>query len=153
MAEIRATRSDDIASLQEVLNQTGLFPSDMLPELLAPFLAEATTTVWLTAQIGSDPVGFCFAEPEDMADRTWNMRALGVRPDHQGRGLGSRLVGACEDMLRIRGQRLLIVDTSGGPSFAPARTFYTANGFEEEARLRDFWAPGDDKVTFRKSLV
>ena len=46
----------------------------------------------------------------------------------------------------------MIVDTSGTDDFAMTRKFYSQNGYEEEARIRDFWADGDDKVIFRKAL-
>ena len=97
-------------------------------------------------------MGFCYTEPEELAEGTWNMLALAVRPDLQGKRLGSALVAAAEQHLRGRKQRILIVDTSGTDGFEMTRKFYAQNGYEEEARIRDFWAPGDDKVTFRKAL-
>ena len=54
--------------------------------------------------------------------------------------------------LKARAARLLIVDTSSLPAFDGARAFYPALGFREEARIRDFWTDGDDKVTFAKRL-
>lgn len=50
------------------------------------------------------------------------------------------------------GVRILLADTSGTEDFAATRGFYAAKGYTEEARIRDFWAAGDDKVTFRKAL-
>ena len=46
----------------------------------------------------------------------------------------------------------MIVDTSGTEAFAETRAFYRKNGYTEEARIRDYWADGDDKITFRKPL-
>lgn len=59
---------------------------------------------------------------------------------------------SAEAHLQSLGQRLLIVDTSGTDDFALTRQFYATSGYEEEARIRDFWGEGDDKVIFRKSL-
>ncbi|MEM6358259.1 MAG: GNAT family N-acetyltransferase, partial [Pseudomonadota bacterium] len=75
-----------------------------------------------------------------------------VRPDLQGKRLGTALVQAAESYLKDKGQRILIVDTSGTDDFALTRKFYAQNGYDEEARIRDFWAEGDDKVIFRKAL-
>lgn len=149
---IRPTTSNDIADLMTVLDVTGLFPSDMLPDMLAPALAGDTDAFWLTCHHGGEAVGLCHAVPEEMTDGTWNMLALAVRPDLQGKGLGAALVRAAERQLKDKGQRILIVDTSGTDDFALARKFYTQIGYEEEARIRDFWAEGDDKVIFRKAL-
>ena len=149
---IKATSKHDIAGLQVVLDGTELFPSEMLAEMLAPYLAGETEAFWLTCHIDEDAVGLCYTVPEELTDGTWNMRALAVCPDLQGKRLGAALVRAAEQHLRDRGQRILIVDTSGTEDFALTRKFYVQNGFEEEARIRDFWAEGDDKVIFRKAL-
>jgi len=47
----------------------------------------------------------------------------------------------------------LIANTSGVDEFAQTRAFYFKNGYAEEARIRDFWDAGDDKIVFWKSLV
>ena len=61
-------------------------------------------------------------------------------------------MAAAEQHLRSKGQRNLIVDTSGTDDFALTRRFYAQNGYEEEAPIRDFGAASDDKVIFRKAL-
>ncbi len=151
-AIIKATSSDDIAGLQALLDVTELFPSEMLPDMLAPSLEGETEAFWLTCHSGGEAVGLCYTVPEDLADGTWNMLALAVRPDLQGKRLGTALVKAAEQHLKDKGQRILIVDTSGTDDFALTRKFYAENGYDEEARIRDFWADGDDKVIFRKAL-
>ena len=77
---------------------------------------------------------------------------MAVLPASQGRGNGAELVGRLEESLRARGQRVLIVDTSSSDEFAATRRFYKANGYTEEARIRDYWDAGDDKIVFWKSL-
>lgn len=52
----------------------------------------------------------------------------------------------------LRGGRMLLVETSGLPDFERTRRFYMKCGCEEEARIRDFYTTGDDKVVFRKVL-
>ncbi len=149
---IDPTTEDDIPALQGVLDATGLFPGEMLPDMLAPFLAGEGEAFWLTCRLDGAAAGFCYTVPEDMTEGTWNMLALAIRPDLQGRRLGTALVAAAERHLAARGQRILIIDTSGTDDFAPTRRFYARNGYGEEARIRDFWAAGDDKVVFRKAL-
>ncbi len=149
---IKATASEDVSALQNVLEATQLFPAEMLPDMLAPALAGEAEAMWLTCHHEGAAIGFCFTTPEELTDGTCNMRALAVHPDVQGRQFGAALVAATEDRLRKDGYRVLIVDTSGTDDFARIRAFYAKNGYEEEARIRDFWAAGDDKVIFRKAL-
>ena len=145
---IKETVVADIPALQQVVRETGLFPAEMLPDMLA----DAEDAVWLTCHVSDQPAGFCFAKPEMLADGVWNMLALGVLPSRQGQGIGNALVTALEKKLGEEGQRILIVDTSSTAEFAPARAFYLKAGYVQEARIRDDWAEGDDKVTFRKRL-
>lgn len=77
---------------------------------------------------------------------------IAVRPDCQGRGRGTTLMRHVENALRTSGQRVLLVETSGLPSYERTRAFYAKCGYEKEARSRDFYAAGDDKIVFRKVL-
>ena len=150
---IRPTKSEDIPALKEVLDATELFPSEMLPDMLGGFLSvKESEDVWLTCEADGQAIGFCYAMPEALTEGTWNMLAIAVLPSSQGNGAGHAIVGALESSLRERGNRILIADTSGTADFALTRDFYRKNGYSEEARIRDFWAEGDDKVTFRKAL-
>lgn len=152
--KIRPTLQEDIAALQEVLNGTELFPSEMLPVMVRGFLSgEESRDFWLTCEVDGRAIGFCYAVPEDLADGAWNMLALAVHSACQGRGHGGALVAQLESELKNRDQRILIVDTSGAEAFVKTRTFYRKNGYDEEARIRDFWAKGNDKIVFWKSLI
>jgi GNAT superfamily N-acetyltransferase len=149
---IALTTTDDISALQVVLDQTDLFPSEMLPNMIAPALAGESEAIWLSCHVDGVAVGLCFVEPEELTDGTWNMLALAVLPELQGKKVGTALVNAVEELLKSKGQRILIVDTSSKDEFRLTRQFYIKNQYEEEAKIRDFWAAGDDKVTYRKAL-
>jgi N-acetylglutamate synthase-like GNAT family acetyltransferase len=111
--KIRLTKQEDIPALNMVLDGTGLFPSSMLPDMIAPFLFdEEPADVWLTCEVNGTPVGFCYTIPEPLTDGTWNMRAIAVLPELQKHGVGAAIVKALEDRLRDEGHRVLIVDTS-----------------------------------------
>lgn len=149
--QIRKTKSQDIPALQKVLDETQLFPSELLPDMVEDFLSSGES-IWMTAEDSGKAIGFCFASPEAFTQGTWNMLAIAVLPERQGSGAGSKILAALELHLSQQDQRILIVDTSGTAEFTQTREFYRKNGYAEEARIREFWAPGDDKVTFRKAL-
>ncbi|MEM7597277.1 MAG: GNAT family N-acetyltransferase [Pseudomonadota bacterium] len=150
--DITPTAAEDIEALQAIVHATGLFPPNLVPDLLAPVFAGETSEFWRTARMQGTVVGFCYTVPEMLAEGAWNITAIAVAEGQQGRGIGKALLGAVEDELRGRGQRLIIVDTSSTEDFTETRAFYLNAGYEEEARIRDFWALGDDKVVFRKAL-
>ncbi|MGH7286410.1 MAG: hypothetical protein ACREI8_00100, partial [Myxococcota bacterium] len=45
------------------------------------------------------------------------------------------------------------VETSGRRDYEPTRAFYERAGYVAEARLADFYAPGDDKIVYVKALA
>jgi ribosomal protein S18 acetylase RimI-like enzyme len=78
------------------------------------------------------------------------MSLIAVYQQRQGRG--KALLQHVEQMLMARGERVLLVETAGTDDFEYVRQFYRQNGFEQEARIREFYAVGVDKIVFRKAL-
>lgn len=62
------------------------------------------------------------------------------------------MIDYTERFLKERNQRILIIDTSSLDSYEGTRQFYLKNQYELEARIRDFWNEGEDKIIFRKAL-
>ena len=78
-----------------------------------------------------------------------------MRPGGHRSGAGSQLIQWVERALCALGEeqaRVLIVETSSTDRYTQARAFYDKQGFEEEARIREFYGPGDHKVVFWKAL-
>ena len=46
----------------------------------------------------------------------------------------------------------LIAETSSREQYAPTQAFYRSCGFIEEARIRDYYSPGEDILYFTKPL-
>lgn len=134
----------------------GLFPADeaeFLEKMMANYFGgkhdDGHTCV---IDEEDEPLGVAYYEPALATDRTWYLTMIGVRRDKQGQGRGMTLMHYVENALQANGQRVLLVETSGLPEFALARKFYAKCGYEEEARVRDYFAVGDDMVLFRKVL-
>lgn len=151
---IRPTTPQDLDALKQVIDATGLFPGELLGDMLGKhFAAEADPPgLWLTDD-HDGPIGVAYYAPERMTEGTWNLYLIALHPDHQGQGRGAALVRHIEADLTARGERILLVETSGLPEFALTRAFYKKCGYEEEARIRDFYRAGEDKVVFRKALA
>lgn len=149
---IRSPLKSDLSDLTRVLNDTDLFPAEMLEEMIAPFFNEPNSSDrWLVCELeNSEVIGFCYFRPEPLTDGTWNLLAIGFLKGHQGHGYGATLVAEVEQILAA--ERVLIVETSGLEDFEATRTFYEQCGYDQEAVIRDYWAAGDDKIIFRKAL-
>ena len=152
---IRPSTPNDTTALIAIADAIGFQPNeiDQLSKMLADYFGDDGDSdhFWLTDD-DNEPVGVAYCEPERMTNRTWNLQLIAIRPDRQGQGRGMTLLRYVEQTLTARGGRMLLVETSGLPEFERTRTFYAKCGYEEEARIRDFYAAGDDKVVFRKVL-
>jgi len=75
------------------------------------------------------PVGFATVALNAFHERMGVIDIMGVDPDYQRRGIGSRLTEhATEHMLRC-GMDIAVVETGGDPGHEPARAAYEAAGF------------------------
>lgn len=154
---IRPTTPDDASALIALAEATGLFPPHEIEELTQMldehFSGETDSQdFWLTDD-DDGPVGVVYVAPERMTEGTWNLYLIAVHPDRQKQGRGAALLAHIEQMLAKRGERVLLVETSGLESFEYVRAFYRKSGYDEEARIREFYKAGEDKIVFRKALV
>jgi ribosomal protein S18 acetylase RimI-like enzyme len=154
MVKIRSAEPHDESVVSMIAERVGLFDADGVREiqrrLAAHFMGDEA--LWLLAEEAA-PAGVLYAIPEPMTQGTWNVLMLIVSPDAHGQGHGRALLREVEERLAARGARLLVVETSGVEAFERTRQFYARCGYTEAARIRDFYAAGDDKVVFLKSLV
>ena len=156
---IRSVTPNDKPSLKGVIDANELFPSEMLDDMMSDYFEnENSQDIWLTYQ-GNEPiarrslaVGIAYCAPEKMTEGTWNLYLIAIHPDYQGQGIGTSMVRYIEQMLAARGERILLVETSSLASFEGTREFYRKCGYDQEARIREFYQAGEDKIVFRKSL-
>jgi ribosomal protein S18 acetylase RimI-like enzyme len=153
---IRLTTLDDVTALIALAEASGLFEPSQT-EYLAQMLDEhfsdkrETEDLWFT-DYAHEPVGMAYVAPERMTEGTWNLYLIAVHPHHQKQGRGKSILRHVEQVLKERGERILLVETSGTEDFEYVREFYRKNGYKEEARIREFYTAGVDKIVFRKAL-
>ena len=83
---------------------------------------------------------------------TWSLWWIVVRSDLQGQGVGPGCWSSPRPTPASAGPACSSSRRPALPHYEPTRRFYLKHGYDEEARLRDYYAPGDDQVVFRKAL-
>lgn len=153
MDSIRAIEKRDLADLKKVLDSIDLFPSEMLEEMIADYFDNPESEdIWFTAIEGGEAISIAYCAPEKFTNGTYNLYAIGVKSEIQGKGVGGKMMNYLEKQLKKNGHRILIVETSGTPALGLTREFYKKQGYTQEATIRGFWDEGDDKVIFWKNL-
>jgi ribosomal protein S18 acetylase RimI-like enzyme len=98
-------------------------------------------------------VGYACWGPTPATDRTWDLYWIAVDSALQGAGIGTILLEEIERRLIGQQARMLIAETSSRSDYATTRGFYARRGYVESARVRDFYAPGDDRIIFVKRFL
>ena len=102
---------------------------------------------------GDRLVGYACSGPTPATEGTFDLYWLAVDAAAQGKGIGTKLVREVERELRDRGARMLLVETSSRPDYSNTRAFYARCGYTEAARIRDFYAPADDRIMLTTRLT
>lgn len=161
---IRLATPEDSRFVTDLGVSTGMFPADdtsVTDGMMAAYFAGRRDEGHLCLVDETEPFGggvaervaMAYVEPVRATDGTWELLMIAVDPRHQGAGRGGALVKHVEHTLAARGQRLLLVQTSGDDGYARTRAFYVRCGYEQAARLRDYYATGIDMVLFRKGVL
>lgn len=94
--------------------------------------------------------GFACYGPRELTVGAYDLYWIAVDPGSRGRGVGQRLMQYMEDDVIKSGGYLILIETSGLPSYNPAQRFYENRGYTLQTRIRDFYAPGDDLLVYAR---
>ena len=151
--KIRLVINTDVTHLKEVVDSSELFPSEYLDEMMADYFNNPDTEdIWFTYAEKNTPVAIGYCVPEKLTVGTYNLLALGVKKDFQGRGIAGEMMQYIEQLLKHKKARILIAETSSHPAQHVANHFYAKMDYTREAVIRDFWSEGEDKIVFWKKL-
>ncbi len=142
----------------EILAETGVFRPDEIDVALEVFdgYCEDPGVDYraLGAFSGPDELaGFAFYGPTPCTIDTWDLYWIAVGPTFQGTGIGRGLLERVERQLLSEGARMCLIETSSKADYATTRHFYLSCGYDERARVLDFYADGDDRVIYVKRFA
>ena len=143
--------------LVEILEATGVFAPGEIGVALELFdegmqSAESYELMGVFDEHGTLQGYACWG-PTPGTDGGYDLYWIAVDPRAHGGGYGSAMMRAVEELLRARGARLLVAETSSRGAYAQTREFYERRGYVERARVRGFYAVDDDRVIFSKMLA
>lgn len=151
--KVRPVLNTDVMHLKEVADSSELFPSEYLDDMIDDYFRNPhTEEIWFTYDENGMPVALGYCVPEKLTLGTYNLLALGVKKEFQGRGIAGEMIRYIEQQLKLKEGRILIVETSSNPAQHAANQFYTKMKYTREAVIRDFWSDGEDKIVFWKKL-
>ncbi|MBE0595832.1 MAG: GNAT family N-acetyltransferase [Desulfuromonadales bacterium] len=148
----------DLPPLARILRDTGAFTEEEVAcavELLEIVCKDPRQPDYqvLVAEEAGQPVGYVLYGPVPLTEGNYDIYWIATDPAVQGKGFGQRLLAAAEADVRSRGARMVCLETSSQGGYARTRLFYDRAGYLEESRIRDFYRPGDDRITYIKRFA
>jgi len=149
---------EDRKSVEDILRSTKFFYEFEIQTALE--IADETISkgveksgyFWMKIVDDDGLVAFANYGKNAFSTHSWDLYWIAVHQDSRNKKLGSVLLKAIEDDVREMGGKILWIETSGRPLYASTESFYSKNGYQLQASLRDFYGPGDPKQIYSKVL-
>ena len=153
-----AVMPHDVGRVRSLVASTGMFSSaevDIAAELVTERLTKGIRSGYhfVLAERGARLAAYACYGLIEGTQGSFDLYWIVVASEEQGRGLGTHVYARAEAAMRKADAKHIYVDTSSSDRYAATRGFYQRMGFVEEARLPDFYGPGDGKVIYVKELA
>jgi GNAT superfamily N-acetyltransferase len=150
-------RPEDRDTVRRLVESTGVFSPveiDVAVELVDDGLKRGRQSDYhfVFAEHGGQTVGYTCYGPIALTAASFDLYWIAVDKTMHGRSIGRLLLERTEELIGQAGGRQVYIETSNRHQYAPTRGFYLRCGYDQEALLKDFYAAGDDKVIYVKTL-
>ena len=151
-------RGDDPGRVRALIEATGFFnpaevciAADLVEERLVR--GDASGYRFLFAEVGPALLGYSCFGPIAGTQASYDLYWIAVAPQHQRAGVGTALLERSETLVANAGGHRVYVETSTRAQYLPSRSFYHRRGYREQAKLADYYGPGDGKLILLKVLA
>ena len=150
--------AEDLKDIEDILRSTGFFYDFEIE--IALWLAQETIRTgsedsgyfWLKIIDDNRILAFANYTKNSFSVHSWDLYWIAVHQNSRHKKIGSLLLKAVEEDVKNSGGKILWVDTSGRQLYSPTEAFYRRNGYDLQASLKDFYAPGDPRQIYSKTL-
>ena len=159
MVKIRKMITQDRDVIFDIISKTDMFTQaeiDVAMELIDIFLTKKEQQdylIYVAENKGKEVVGYVCYGPTPATEGTFDLYWIAVSPTMQGKGIGKELLSFTENYVLRQKGRLIIIETSSQLKYQPTQQFYIKNKYIIEARIKDFYRRGDDRLIFVKRLT
>jgi len=148
----------DPEAVRDITRATGFFRADEVDvavELVEERITrgEASGYFFIFAEASGRIAGYACYGHIACTLSSYDLYWIAVHPDFQAQGLGKLLLREAERTIAAAGGKRVYIETSSRGEYVATRGFYEGRGYTTEAILKDFYAPGDGKIIFSKSLA
>ncbi len=148
----------DVEDIVKIVDSTGFFSDeelDIAAELVEERLVKGTESgyYFLFLEIDKKLTGYSCYGPVPGTLSSFDLYWIAVDNESRGAGLGKLILERSEQKISTMNGTNIYIETSSRELYIPTRKFYERCGYRAEAQLKDFYAPGDDKIIYVKTLL
>jgi len=156
---IRPLISGDREKLRQMIIGTSVFTDeevDVALELIDIVLGDKKQKdykIVCAVNEQDEPIGYICYGPIPMTEGAFDLYWIVTDPIVQGQKIGTNLLDYLVEEVRQLKGRLILADTSSIPPYEKANRFYLKKGFQEVARITDYYWEGNDRITYCKRIT
>lgn len=150
-------RPDDLDAIESIVRSSGFFSPaeiDIARELASDRLLHGKQSAYefLLAESGGQVVGYTCYGPIPATVGSYDLYWIAVSESMRKKGLGKALLTKTENLILTAGGLNIYAETSSRTQYEPTHLFYESCGYEPQAVLKNFYAPGDSKIIYAKTV-
>ena len=147
----------DIVDIVKIVRSTGFFSDeelDIAEELVEERLLKGTESgyYFLFMEMDGKLTGYSCYGPIPGTLNSFDLYWIAVKNESRGMGLGRLILEESEQKIASMKGKRIYIETSSMEQYLPTRKFYEGCGYRAEAQLKNYYAPGDDKIIYVKAL-
>ena len=96
--------------------------------------------------------GYVCIGPRPLTEGTYDLYWIAVNPSIQSKGIGSKLIKHIEEHIKEKNGRLVLIETSGKPSYEKERKFYEKNLYTKLVEIKDFYKINDSLDRYTENI-
>ncbi len=148
----------DAEEVRRLVASSGFFRDDEVPvavELVTETLEKGAASGYsfIFAESGGGTVGYACFGLIPCTLSSYDLYWIVVDNSCRGQGIGVELMRRVEAAVEQLGGRRIYIETSTRELYTPTRRFYEKCGYRIVATFPDFYADGDGKDVFHRSIA
>ncbi|MGB4204663.1 MAG: GNAT family N-acetyltransferase [Bacteroidales bacterium] len=150
-------KPEDIENVREIVTSTRFFHDyeiDVAIELVRETLNKGSDSGYnfIFVELDNKIVAYSCFGLIPCTQSSYDLYWIAVHNNYRNKGIGKKLLAQTEKFILDAGGTAVYAETSSQELYEPTRRFYIFNNYNEEARLKDYYKQGDDKIVYSKRL-
>lgn len=155
---IRSLQKEDRDKIEQMLRDTNNFNENEIAvamELVDIYLNNSNQKdyeIFVDSEQDGFINGYVCIGQRPLTKSTYDLYWIAVNPSVQSKGIGTKLIKYIEDHIKKKNGSLILIETSGKPSYEKERRFYEKNNYNKIVEIKDFYDKGDSLVIYCKYI-